>query len=75
MLHKFIMTGALEKGKWLPSCMTFKESTGLKNDDGLSSKVYADIIEALLGLVFLECGWDVARKVRFDFLYREELVS
>ena len=46
--------------------MTYKEGT-LPMDDAPTGKVYADIIEAILGLVFLECDFEMAMKVRFLF--------
>eukprot|EP00980_Cylindrotheca_fusiformis_P003138 scaffold721_cov131-Cylindrotheca_fusiformis.AAC.28 len=62
-LPRFVIGAALERGKWLPCCMTFKQNGNNKNDDNRDSKVDADVVEALLGLVFLECGWDIAQKV------------
>lgn len=69
MLQKFIFAAKLERGKWLPSSMTFKQGTKLQHNDELSSKVYADVVEAVVGLVFLEGGWDVTIKVRSLNLY------
>ena len=66
MLQQFVMTSALGRGEWLPSSLTYKEDT-LPTDDTLSGKVYADVIEAILGLVFLEWDFEATIKVRLLF--------
>jgi dsRNA-specific ribonuclease len=43
--------------------MTFKEGTDFRKEDEMGPKAYADIIESVLGLVFLECGFETSMKV------------
>jgi dsRNA-specific ribonuclease len=62
-LNRFVMTAPLARGQWLPTCIDFTEGTELKAEDPLGSKIYADIVESILGLVYLEFGYVVSLKV------------
>ena len=62
-LYKFIMTEPLARGQWLPAGLNYVEGTELKMEDMMSSKMYADIIESVLGLVYLEYGYETSLKV------------
>jgi dsRNA-specific ribonuclease len=57
------MSAALARGQWLPTCMDFTEDTVMTQEDPLGSKVYADVVESILGLVYLEFGYDIAMAV------------
>jgi dsRNA-specific ribonuclease len=57
------MTSPIARGDWLPTSMEYVDGTTLKKEDPLGSKVYADIIESILGLVYLEFGYGVTMKV------------
>jgi endoribonuclease Dicer len=60
------MSAPLARGQWIPTCIEYGEGTELKQTDPVGSKVYADIIESLLGLVYLEFGYEVALKAADD---------
>ncbi len=61
--------GAFFKGTWLPygliSCHIDSKETKQSSQYRLvpSSKVVADVVESLLGLIYLQCGYDATAKV------------
>jgi dsRNA-specific ribonuclease len=57
------MTAALARGQWMPAGITFSDGTKLTHDEPLGGKVYADIIESILGLVYLEFNYETALMV------------
>jgi dsRNA-specific ribonuclease len=57
------MSSNLARGQWLPSCLDFKEESIVPSTSENGGKLYADIIESLLGLVYLEFGYRTAMDV------------
>jgi dsRNA-specific ribonuclease len=57
------MTEPLARGQWIPGCLDFTDGTELKHSDPLRGKILADLIESILGLTYLEFGYDVSLKV------------
>ncbi len=71
-IDSFILTVPLGRGTWLPSCLeTHLVTNEGEIDDTVtkqisfspSEKVIADVMESLLGLIYLNCGYDLATKV------------
>ena len=72
----FILTTPLGRGTWLPSGLeTFLVDDEGNRDDKVkpvrhhfnaSGKVIADVIESLLGLIYLYCGYQAATEVALD---------
>jgi dsRNA-specific ribonuclease len=54
------MSSNLARGQWLPSCLDFEEESIVPSTSENSGKLYADIIESILGLVYLEFGYKAA---------------
>ena len=57
------MSSTLARGQWLPSCLDFEEGTFTVPKSENSGKMYADIIESILGLIYLEFGYNAALDV------------
>jgi len=64
-LEDFIMMTSLSRGKWIPSPLKIIETTESKGKDtGVGRmKILADVIESILGVVYLEFGYHVTMKV------------
>lgn len=64
-IGRFILSAQLARGKWTPSCLNIidEDSTKRSNDSG---KMYADIIESLLGLVYVHFGYKDTQSVADD---------
>ena len=56
----FVLTKALARGKWIPACFDYSEGTELKSEGTFGRKVYADMVESILGLVYIEFGYGVS---------------
>jgi len=54
------MSIGLARGQWLPSLLDAGEGTFLPSRAESRSKIFADVIESILGLVYLEFGYDAA---------------
>ncbi|GKY93953.1 hypothetical protein MPSEU_000362200 [Mayamaea pseudoterrestris] len=66
-IDNFIMTASLSRGKWIPAPLELvpfagDTLTGRKGSES-NEKLYADVVEALLGLVYLKSGFQAALKV------------
>lgn len=61
--ERYILSSPLERGKWLPSCLDFTEDTFVPDEIRNGQKMFADIIESLLGLVYLESDYPTAMAV------------
>jgi dsRNA-specific ribonuclease len=64
----FVLTTPLARGQWIPSQLElFKpgecEIKGVTSRNPSAGKVYADVMESLLGLIFLNYGYDMALEV------------
>lgn len=57
------MSSNLARGQWLPSCLDFKEGSILPSVSATNGKLYADVIESILGLVYLKFGYKAAKDV------------
>ena len=62
-LDNFIIATPLARGRWLPGHLDYTEGTEVKRADPLRGKVFADVIESILGLAYMEFGWTVTLKV------------
>ena len=69
-LQRFILTSALSRGLWTPSPLRICSPSGENSSAAISTsttpslgKVCADVIEAILGFVFLRGGYKLALKV------------
>ena len=69
-IDQFLLTSALSRGKWTPSALKLFVSDGKNNvteamapNSVPNEKRFADMIEALLGLVYLHGGYSVAIQV------------
>lgn len=62
---QFIRTERLERGIWTPTSLElYSQSAGtITSDSQPANKVCADVIEAILGFVYLDGGYSLARKV------------
>lgn len=56
------MSAPLARGRWIPSLMDFTEGSEV-NTNILGTKIFADVLESILGLVYLEFGYTIAMKV------------
>lgn len=74
-IDSFILTVPLGRGTWLPSCLeTYLVNNEGEIDDTVttqinfspSEKVIADVMESLLGLIYRNCGYDLATKVALE---------
>ena len=54
------MIAPLARGQWLPAYLEFKECTQQPEVEPPGGKTYADVIEAILGLVYLKFGYEVS---------------
>jgi dsRNA-specific ribonuclease len=61
-IDRFILTASLSRGQWTPSSLEMS-SSGKPKSTLPPEKVCADVIEALLGLVYRESGYKLALKV------------
>ncbi len=61
--EKYILSSSLARGKWLPSCLDFTDDTYIPSTTDSRQKIFADIIESLLGLIYLEFGYPAAMEV------------
>ena len=59
----FVLTKALARGKWIPACFEYSEGAELISEGSFARKVYADMVESILGLVYIEFGYGVSLKV------------
>jgi len=59
-LDQFIMTDSLVRAKWLPTALVCSEVSCASIDDEGREKIYADVVESLLGLIYLEFGFKKA---------------
>lgn len=57
------MTAPLSRGKWKPSPLHQQHNAAATNPPEIRNKTMADIVEALLGLLFVKFGYDACRKV------------
>jgi endoribonuclease Dicer len=55
------MTSALARGKWIPSPLMTSRPT--EDDNNVKRKVLADVVESILGLIYLEFGYKVSEQV------------
>jgi endoribonuclease Dicer len=58
-IDRFLFTSELARGQWTPRVMklVFSESTSSKSSSKAPrGKILADVIEAILGLVYMRCG-------------------
>ena len=63
-IDRFIMTSALSRGKWSPSPLElYSETDGVSRRYAVDGKTCADLVEALLGLVFSKEGYEISLKV------------
>lgn len=70
-LDKFILASALGRGQWTPASLElyspFEEGTdtgeGAVLKEKIPGKACADVIESILGLVYLNCGYESATLV------------
>ena len=55
----------LARGNWVPSPLQLIETSNsnVKSDDSQRVKVLADVIESILGVIYLEFGYNVSMKV------------
>lgn len=61
---RFVRTRMLQRGRWSPSSLElFCPNGTLPVDEQPADKVYADVIEAILGFVYTASGYKIARKV------------
>lgn len=60
-LGRFVMSENLARGQWLPSLLDFRD--GLRVEQTNSGKIYADVMESILGLINVEFGYDAALAV------------
>ena len=60
-LDQFILFRSLSRGKWAPAPLCLVSQDGIENlEKRPSGKVCADVIEALIGLVYMEFGIDAS---------------
>lgn len=59
-LDRFIMSETLARGLWLPALLDFGDDAQQSQRIEVGSKVFADVAESLLGLVYVQCGYDAA---------------
>jgi len=67
-IDQFVITAPLGRGQWAPSSLELYTPSTAGLDDGegavemesVSQKTFADVIESLLGLVYLTSGYDKA---------------
>lgn len=57
------MTSPLSRGKWIPSPLRQRSSDFGGEASAIRNKTMADIVEALLGLIFFEFGYNACMKV------------
>ena len=58
------MMTSLSRGKWIPSPLQKTETSQSKSGDGVGRmKILADVIESILGVVYLEFGYHISMKV------------
>lgn len=62
-LERFILSSTLARGQWLPSCLDFQEGSIVPLKPENNGKLYADIVESILGLIYLEFGYEAAMEV------------
>jgi endoribonuclease Dicer len=64
-LEDFIMMTSLSRGKWIPSPLKIIDTSPSKvKDTGMGRmKMLADVIESILGIVYLDFGYHIAMKV------------
>ena len=62
-LERYILSATLARGMWLPSCLDFSNETIGPKKIETGHKVLADIVESLLGLVYLEFDYHTAMAV------------
>ena len=65
-LDKFVMSTPLARGQWKPAVLEYCEGTQLTTVSSPGSKVYADVVESILGLLHLELGYEAALKTADD---------
>lgn len=58
-IQGFIVTSSLARGRWTPASLKLSTSDGSQSTLP-QGKVCADVIEAILGLVYFKAGYDVA---------------
>jgi dsRNA-specific ribonuclease len=69
-IDRFILRQAMGRGQWAPKCLDLwiKDDDGTKtfiplDEELLSDKVCADLVEGILGVVYLEHGYEASFKV------------
>ena len=60
-LNEYIMTSTLSRGRWIPNPL--KTTGPLVVENKGKSKILADVIESILGLVYLEFGYEVSMQI------------
>lgn len=60
---KFVMVDALGRGKWLPCFITCSEGTQVSVEQVRTGKVFADVIESLLGIIYIRSGYEKTLQV------------
>jgi endoribonuclease Dicer len=56
------MTSTLSRGRWIPSPLKISAPSSADENQG-KKKYLADVVEAILGLVYLEYGYQVSQQV------------
>ncbi len=63
-LENYILTIPLARGKWIPSPLQIRITDAKVNDNGTQRlKILADVIESILGMIYLEFGYYTSVKV------------
>ncbi|KAG7344127.1 RNA helicase ERCC4-like protein [Nitzschia inconspicua] len=63
-IEKFVMAAPLARGKWIPSPLRVrKDNDATRELSETRHKTMADIVEALLGLIYIKFGYDACREV------------
>jgi ERCC4-related helicase/dsRNA-specific ribonuclease len=71
---KFILTKTLARGRWAPASLELAGGASI-DDVKTTSKVYADVIEAVLGLVYIRWGYSVILSITDELSLTMERVN
>jgi dsRNA-specific ribonuclease len=59
----FVMTAPLSRRKWMPSPLRQRAIKFRQEDSEVQKKTLADVVEALVGLIYIEFGYDASVEV------------
>jgi dsRNA-specific ribonuclease len=61
--ESFVMSAPLSRRKWMPSPLRQCSINSGQEDSAIRMKTMADVVEALLGLIYIEFGYDASVEV------------